>query len=105
MAHAIVHPAGIGQDIIMNYIVGVDIGGTFTDCAVFDPAKGSFTTAKAATTPSNPAEGFFDALESAATDLGLAPRDFLAQIRILVNATTTATNAIVTKRGARLGLL
>ena len=35
----------------MNYIVGVDIGGTFTDCAVFDPSNGSFTTAKAATTP------------------------------------------------------
>jgi len=46
----------------MNYIVGVDIGGTFTDCAVFDPSKGSFTTAKAATTPANPAEGFFAAL-------------------------------------------
>ncbi len=89
----------------MNYIVGVDIGGTFTDCAVFNPASGSFTTAKAATTPSNPAEGFFDALERAAKDLDLTSRDFLAQTRILVNATTTATNAIVTKRGARLGLL
>jgi N-methylhydantoinase A len=90
---------------VMNYIVGVDIGGTFTDCAVFDPAKGSFTTAKAATTPSNPAQGFFDALESAAAGLGLTSREFLSQTRILVNATTTATNAIVTKRGAKLGLL
>src|SRR5579862_9908087 len=46
-----------GKISSMNYIVGVDIGGTFTDCAVFNPASGSFTTAKAATTPSNPAEG------------------------------------------------
>ncbi len=89
----------------MNYIVGVDIGGTFTDCAVFDPSNGSFTTAKAATTPSNPAEGFFNAVESAAAGLGLSSRDFLSKTRILVNATTTATNAIVTKRGARIGLL
>src|SRR5579885_1467965 len=89
----------------MKYIVGVDIGGTFTDCAVFDAAKGSFTTAKAATTPANPAEGFFNALLNAAAELGLDSREFLGQIRILVNATTTATNAIVTKRGARLGLL
>ncbi|HZY60493.1 MAG TPA: hydantoinase/oxoprolinase family protein [Candidatus Binataceae bacterium] len=89
----------------MNYIVGVDIGGTFTDCAVFDPSKGSFTTAKAATTPANPAEGFFAALESAAAGLKLTPREFLSQTRILVNASTTGTNAIVTKRGARIGLL
>ncbi len=89
----------------MKYIVGVDIGGTFTDCAVFDSSKGSFTTAKAPTTPSNPAQGFFDALENAASALGLDSRNFLSQTRILVNATTTATNAIVTKRGAKLGLL
>jgi N-methylhydantoinase A len=89
----------------MKYIVGVDIGGTFTDCAVFDSSKGSFTTAKAPTTPSNPAEGFFNALENAASELGLDSRNFLGQTRILVNATTTATNAIVTKRGARIGLL
>jgi N-methylhydantoinase A len=89
----------------MKYIVGVDIGGTFTDCAVFDAAKGSFTTAKAATTPANPAQGFFNALENAAAELALPSREFLGQTRILVNATTTATNAIVTKRGARLGLL
>jgi N-methylhydantoinase A len=61
--------------------------------------------AKAATTPSNPAEGFFNALENAAGGVGLNPREFLNRTRILVNATTTATNAIVTKRGARLGLL
>ena len=89
----------------MKYIVGVDIGGTFTDCAVFDPSTGSFTTAKAATTPSNPAEGFFAAVESAAAGLNLTPREFLSQTRILVNATTTGTNAIVTRRGARVGLL
>src|SRR5580704_468762 len=89
----------------MKYIVGVDIGGTFTDCAVFDPSTGSFTTAKAATTPSNPAEGFFAAVESAAAGLNLTPREFLSQTRILVNASTTGTNAIVTKRGAKVGLL
>ena len=89
----------------MKYIVGVDIGGTFTDCAVFDSAAGSFTTAKAPTTPSNPAEGFFAAVESAAAGLDLTPRDFLSRTSILVNGTTTGTNAIVTRRGARVGLL
>src|SRR5579885_812937 len=104
-AHAMVRAPENRTSTVMNYIVGVDIGGTFTDCAVFDPARGSFTTAKAPTTPSNPAEGFFNALENAAAGLDLDSREFLARTRILVNATTTATNAIVTKRGARLGLL
>jgi N-methylhydantoinase A len=89
----------------MSYVVGVDIGGTFTDCAVFDSERGSFTTAKAATTPANPAQGLFAALETAAADLGLTLRDLLSRTSILVNGTTAGTNAIVTRRGARVGLL
>jgi N-methylhydantoinase A len=89
----------------MKYIVGVDIGGTFTDCAVFDTSQRSILTAKAETTPNHPAEGFFNALQKAASELGVAVGDFLAQTRILVNASTTGTNAIVTKRGATVGLL
>ncbi len=89
----------------MKYIVGVDIGGTFTDCAVFDTSQRSIVTAKAETTPNNPAEGFFNALQKAATELGLAVDALLAQTRILVNASTTGTNAIVTRRGANVGLL
>src|SRR5271166_3824141 len=89
----------------MSYIVGVDIGGTFTDCAVFDSDRGSFTTAKAPTTPLNPAGGLFAAVETAAAGLGLSLRDLLSRTSILVNGTTAGTNAIVTKRGARVGLL
>jgi N-methylhydantoinase A len=89
----------------MSYIVGVDIGGTFTDCAVFDSDKGSFTTAKASTSPVNPADGLFAAVETAAIDLGLTLRDFLSRTSILVNGTTVGTNAIVTKRGSKVGLL
>ncbi len=89
----------------MSYIVGVDIGGTFTDCAVFDSDRGSFTTAKAPTTPLNPAGGLFAAVETAAAGLGLTLRDLLSRTSILVNGTTAGTNAIITKRGARVGLL
>jgi N-methylhydantoinase A len=89
----------------MAYIVGVDIGGTFTDCAVFDTEVGSFTTAKAPTTPRNPGQGFFDAIDVAAKAAGIGLEDFLRRTSILVNGTTVGTNAIVTRRGARVGLL
>ncbi len=89
----------------MSYMVGVDIGGTFTDCAVFDDQAGRFITGKAATTPQNPAEGFFNALEAAAAAAGLDVRQLLSNAATLVNGTTVGTNAIVTKRGAKVGLL
>jgi len=89
----------------MAYIVGVDIGGTFTDCAVFDSDHGSFTTAKAPTTPRNPAQGFFDAIEVASKAAGLGLEEYLRRTSILVNGTTVGTNAIVTRRGAKVGLL
>ncbi|HEV3112849.1 MAG TPA: hydantoinase/oxoprolinase family protein [Candidatus Binataceae bacterium] len=89
----------------MSYMVGVDIGGTFTDCAVFDEGAGRFITGKAPTTPQNPAEGFFNALEAAAAAGGLDVRRLLTDTVTLVNGTTVGTNAIVTKRGAKVGLL
>ena len=89
----------------MAYIVGVDIGGTFTDCAVFDSNTGSFITAKAPTTPRNPAQGFFDAIQVAAQATGLSLEQYLSRTSILVNGTTVGTNAIVTRRGAKVGLL
>ncbi len=89
----------------MSYMVGVDIGGTFTDCAIFDDRAGRFITGKAATTPQNPAEGFFKALEAAASAASLDPRDVLASAAALVNGTTVGTNAIITRRGAKVGLL
>jgi len=89
----------------MSYMVGVDIGGTFTDCAVFDDRAGRFITGKAPTTPQNPAEGFFKALEAAASAAGIEVRQLLSNAATLVNGTTVGTNAIVTKRGAKVGLL
>jgi N-methylhydantoinase A len=42
-----------------GYVIGVDIGGTFTDCVVYAP-DGTMTAAKAPTTPENRAQGFFE---------------------------------------------
>ncbi len=86
------------------YLVGVDIGGTFTDCVVLD-AKGRITTAKASSTPHNFAEGMLAAMQVAADALGLPFEAFCARIQVLTHGTTVGTNALIQRRGARVGLI
>ena len=64
----------------MEYIVGVDIGGTFTDCVAMDE-QGAVTLGKALSTPDDFAVGAVDAVGDAARNLGLAGAD----LRNLVN--------------------
>jgi N-methylhydantoinase A len=85
--------------------VGVDTGGTFTDCVVVD-AAGHITTAKAASTPPDFAQGVLDALERAATALGgLTVKQLLGQTRFFGHGTTVGTNALLTRTGSKTGLL
>jgi N-methylhydantoinase A len=88
----------------MGYLIGVDIGGTFTDCAVVDDA-GTITVAKAPTTPDDPQLGFFAAIDVAAAELGVDRSTLLAGTDRLAHGTTVAINAVVTRGGARVGLL
>ena len=87
-----------------RYVCGIDIGGTFTDCAVVDEA-GRITTAKVPSTPSQPAEAFVDGLAAAADRLGMPLGDLLARSSQVMHGTTVATNVVVENRGARVGLL
>jgi N-methylhydantoinase A len=87
-----------------SYLVGVDIGGTFTDCVVIDES-GAVTTAKAPSTPGNFAQGMIDAISGAAEKLGIEAGDLYRQVALLSHGTTVGTNAVVQKRGARIGLI
>jgi N-methylhydantoinase A len=87
----------------VDYQVGIDIGGTFTDCAVAT-SDGEILSAKVPTT-GDPADGFFDALAALAAQLGLPVSEFLASSNHLVHGTTVATNAFAQRRGAKLGLI
>lgn len=87
-----------------GFRVGVDIGGTFTDCMVLG-AGHSLTPAKAPTTPANPAEGFFASINVAAQSLGMTMTELLARTDRLSHGTTVATNAVITHTGAKVGLL
>jgi N-methylhydantoinase A len=88
----------------MSYLVGVDIGGTFTDCVVIDEG-GTVTTAKAPSTPDDFARGMIDAIAAAAAQLGVEADALYPEIALLSHGTTVGTNAIVQKRGAKLGLI
>ena len=68
----------------MATVIGVDVGGTFTDVVLFDDARGAFRVEKVPTTP-NQADGFVRGLEQ----LGVP----FSGIDLLVHGTTAATNA------------
>ena len=80
-----------------EYVVGVDIGGTFTDCAVVGP-DGSVRVGKVPTRPDDRARSFFEAIEEAAAKFGLELDELLSRADRLVHGTTTGTNALIARR-------
>jgi N-methylhydantoinase A len=88
----------------MRYLVGIDIGGTFTDCAIVDGA-GKLLTTKVPSTPGDFSRGMMDALGAGAQALGVKLDDFCRDIAFLSHGTTVGTNTIIQKKGARVGLI
>jgi len=88
----------------MSYLVGIDIGGTFTDCAIVDRA-GKLLTTKVPSTPQDFSQGMMDALQTGARALELSLHDFCRDIAFLSHGTTVGTNTIIQKKGAKVGLL
>jgi N-methylhydantoinase A len=86
------------------YRIGIDVGGTFTDLVAVDD-DGRSTLAKAPSTPADPSLGVVDGLGRLAAALGLAPAAMLAGTLRIVHGTTVATNALIERSGARVGLL
>jgi N-methylhydantoinase A len=88
----------------MSYLVGIDIGGTFTDCAIVD-RSGRLLTTKVPSTPQDFSQGMMDALQTGAQALDLTLDDFCRDIAFLSHGTTVGTNTIIQKKGARVGLI
>jgi N-methylhydantoinase A len=86
-----------------KYHIGIDIGGTFTDCFVTDGARA--WSAKAATTPAALEEGLLESLRLAAEDARLALGDLLGDAAHFALGTTSVTNVLAELRGARTGLV
>jgi N-methylhydantoinase A len=88
----------------MSYIIGVDIGGTFTDCVVID-AAGSVTIAKAPSTPPDFEVGFVDSIRNAAEELGKDLRELIGECQGIYHGCTVGTNALVEGKGVSVALL
>ena len=86
------------------YRIGIDVGGTFTDVAAIDD-DGRVVIAKAASTPADPSDGLMDGLAVLASELGLDVETLLARTERIVHGTTVATNALLERKGAKVGLL
>src|ERR671917_405075 len=80
-------------------IIGVDVGGTFTDAALL--AGDRLVTGKAPTTPDDQSEGVMRAVEEALGEAGAEPGD----VERFVHGMTVGTNALLEGRGARTALL
>jgi N-methylhydantoinase A len=74
-------------------IVGVDIGGTFTDFVSYDATTGKIENWKNLTTPANPIEGVLE---------GLSKIESMATVNKVRLGTTIATNALLTRKGAKV---
>ena len=81
----------------MTQIVGVDVGGTFTDLVFFDTNAGSVEIAKVPSTIANQAFGVMKALESAGASL--------TKLHSIIHGTTVTTNALLERKISRVGLI
>ncbi|MFP1155040.1 hypothetical protein BHQ21_24180 [Mycobacterium sherrisii] len=88
----------------VQYQIGCDIGGTFTDVTAVD-SRGNVYSDKSDTTPDDLSVGLIAALENLAERIGVPLEQVLAHTTRFVNGTTAVTNSIAELRGARVGLL
>jgi N-methylhydantoinase A len=81
--------------------IGIDVGGTFTDLLLHDSESGNVWIAKTPSTPLNQSVGVLRGIHAIGAMAGVAPDELDA----ILHGTTVATNAVLEKRGARVGLL
>jgi N-methylhydantoinase A len=86
------------------YYIGVDIGGTFTDCVLVDQ-QGNHRTAKALSTKDDPVSGVLSGLERLAEAEGIDLPTLLARTTRFGHGTTIGTNAVLERQEARIGLV
>ena len=88
----------------MAYKIGIDVGGTFTDFLLAEDDGTSYIY-KVLSTPKDPSIATIRGIEEMAKDRDMATVDFLKEVSTIVHGTTVTTNATLTYRGAKTGLL
>jgi N-methylhydantoinase A len=85
-------------------VIGVDVGGTCTDCVVLDD-RGELTICKTFSTPGDFSKGVLEVISIAAGDLGTSSKELLSQTKLFLHACTIPENIIITGDLAPAGLL
>ena len=80
-----------------NRMIGVDVGGTFTDIFVLDETSGVAEVAKVHTTRPDQSGGFLSGIGSRVDDL--------SSVSVVVHGTTAGTNALLERKGAKIGVI
>ncbi len=86
------------------FVIGVDTGGTFTDVTLLTPA-GDLVMGKAPTTPGDFSTGVMNAVAEIARQMELPVGELLSRTAVFKHGTTVATNALITRTGATVGLI
>ena len=89
--------AGMSMQKTAGRMIGVDVGGTFTDVFVLDEAAGTATVAKVPTTRPDQSGGFLDGIGRQVSDL--------SSVAVVVHGTTAGTNALLERKGAKIGVI
>lgn len=78
---------------------GVDVGGTFTDLIFFDQESGAITVGKGPSTPHSPDEGVVNVVRE------VIPGETLNRTELFLHGTTVGINAILERKGSKVGIL
>ena len=85
----------------MPYRLGVDVGGTFTDLLLVDETSGHTYMAKVLSTPEDSSVGVLHGIDRICDESDIDT----GQVNQVMHGTTVATNAVLTRKGARVGLI
>ena len=88
----------------MTYRIGIDVGGTFTDF-LLTSGDGNSEIYKVLSTPDDPSIGLMNGLSGMAKAKKISLGEFIKNVQTIVHGTTVTTNAVLTRRGAKTGLL
>jgi N-methylhydantoinase A len=82
-------------------LIGVDVGGTFTDLVLFDTERNAISVHKVPSTPDDPSRGVVEGIAALCRRAGIEP----SAVTHVYHGTTVATNAVLEHKGARTGMI
>ena len=85
----------------MSWLIGIDVGGTFTDFYALSAADGQVRLYKHPSTPANPSDAIVDGLEAMCREFSIVPEE----VERIGHGTTVATNALIQRTGAKVALI